>query len=33
MDDLLEAVSAQSADASQKVDALEAALDKMRETE
>jgi uncharacterized membrane protein YccC len=33
MDDLLEAVSAQSADASQKVDALEAALDKMKETE
>jgi len=33
MDDLLEAVSAQSADASQKVDALEAALDKIRETE
>jgi hypothetical protein len=33
MDDLMAAVSAQSGDASQKVDALEAALDKMRQTE
>jgi hypothetical protein len=33
MDDLMGAVSAQSAEASQKVDALEAALDRMRQAE
>jgi hypothetical protein len=33
LDDLQAAVGQQSADASQKLDALEAALDKMRQTE